>query len=84
MVLTATYNYIVYNHLCGCYRPNKSRQMRGALRTVLFKVLKLRVHSATEEVHTLFFVRIAKNTFLCSEIQPLIVGSAINMVFSQI
>lgn len=69
MVITAAYNYIVYNHLGGFYRPNNSRQMRCALRTnCVIQSLGTAKHSARKEVHILFIVEAAKNTFLCPEI----------------
>lgn len=65
-ILTAAYNYMVYNHLCGCYRPNNSRQVRCTLRTnCAIQVFKLRMYSAKKEVHMLLIVRISRNTFLC-------------------
>lgn len=69
MVITAAYNYIVYNHLGGFYRPNNSRQMRCALRTnCVIQSPETAMHSARKEVPILFIVEVAKNTFLCPEV----------------
>lgn len=67
-ILTAAYNYIGYNYLCGCYRPNNSREVRCTLRTnCVIQRPKTLNALAKKEGHMLFPARVAKNASLFPE-----------------